>query len=162
VNANLSGLASNTAHYYRLVATNASGVTKGPILSFTTIPTPILLTEENSSRAISLDSVTLTRAPFAILTANNFSLDGRTRIILFAINAELLPGENVSVVTAQAEDSQQKIFPLTVEYVGKVPGFDWLTQINVKLPDALANEDVWFSISWRGQPSNKVSVRIRP
>jgi hypothetical protein len=106
--------------------------------------------------------VTLTRAPFSISTANNFSLDGRTRIILFAINAELLPGENVSVVTAQAEDSQQKIFPLTVEYVGKVPGFDWLTQINVKLPDALANEDVWFSISWRGQPSNKVSVRIRP
>ena len=28
-------------------------------------------------------------------------------------------------------------YPLTVEFVGKVPGFDWLTQVLVKLPDNL-------------------------
>ena len=162
VNANLSGLAGNTVHYYRLVGTNASGVTKGPILSFETIPPPLLLTEENSIRAIALDSVTLTRDPFSIATVNNLGLDGRTRLILFAVNAELSSGENMSVFTAQAEDSQQKIFPLTVEYVGRVPGLDWLTQINVKLPDGLTNGDALFSISLRGQASNKVLVRIRP
>ena len=27
------------------------------------------------------------------------------------------------------------VYPLTVEFVGKVPGFDWLTKIVVRLPD---------------------------
>ena len=83
--------------------------------------------------------------------------------MLLAANAELLPGENSSAFTAQAEDSQQRVFPLTVEYAAKVPGLDWLTQINIKLPDALINAgDVWLSISLRGQPSNKVLIRIGP
>ncbi len=46
------------------------------------------------------------------------------------------------------------------EYVGKVPALDSLTQIKVKLSDALPTGDVWLSISLRGQPSNKVGVRI--
>ncbi|HKU73552.1 MAG TPA: zinc-dependent metalloprotease family protein [Pyrinomonadaceae bacterium] len=159
----LNNLSGNTTYYFRIAASNSGGTTKGTIHSFITIPTPILLTEENSNKAIAFDSVTWMRDPFSITTVNNFSLDGRTRIMLLAANAELLSGENSSVVTAQAEDSQQGVFPLTVEYVGKVPAFDWLTQINIKLPDTLINAgDVWLSISLRGQPSNKVLIRIGP
>ena len=160
----LNNLSANTTYYFRVAASNNGGTTKGTIQSFITIPIPILLTEENSNTALAFDSVTLIRDPFSITTVNNFfSLDGRTRIMLLATNVELLPGDNASVVTAQAEDSQHTIFPLTVEYVGKVPAFDWLAQINVKLPDPLTNAgDVWVSISVQGQPSNKVLVRIRP
>lgn len=160
----LNNLTGNTTYYFRVAASNSGGTTKGTIQSFITAPKPILLTDENSNRAIALDSVMLVRDPFSIPTVNDFfSLDGRTRIMLFAANAELLAGENISVFTAQAENSQQTIFPLTVEYVGKVQGLDWLTQINIKLPDTLANAgDVWLSISLRGQPSNKVLIQIRP
>ena len=77
------------------------------------------------------------RDPFPLGTADNFSLDQRTRIMLFAFGLELMPGEDVSVVTAQAEDAEHRIYPLTVEYVGKVPNLDWLTQVNVKLPNGL-------------------------
>jgi uncharacterized protein (TIGR03437 family) len=73
-----------------------------------------------------------------------------------------MPGENASVVTAQAEDAEHKTYPLTVEYVGKVPNLDWLTQVNVRLPDGLANgRDVSLSISLRGTVSNKVVIGIR-
>lgn len=136
--------------------------------SFTITPNntapPTLLTQENTNRALALDSVTFVRDPFNLTAANNFSLDldQRTRIILFAMGLELMPGENLSVVTAQAEDAAHRIFPLAVEYVGKVPNFDWLTQVVVRLPDGLAGSgDVLVSVSLRGAASNKVAVGIR-
>jgi len=41
------------------------------------------------------------------------------------------------VLTAQAEDSQQKIYTLPVEAIRSVPNFPWLTQATVKLIDEL-------------------------
>ena len=124
---------------------------------------PKLLTEEGSGRAIALDSVTWLRDPFPVLTNHNFSLDARTRIALFATHVNLTATDNTSVITAQAEDSQNRIFPLAVEFVGKVPRFDWLTQVIVKLPDELANVgEVRVSITVRGTSSNKVPLRIGP
>jgi hypothetical protein len=123
---------------------------------------PTLLIEGNTNRAIALDSVTFLRDPFPLATINNFSLDQRTRVTLFVVGLELLPGEDVSVVTAQAEDAGHKIFPLKVEYVGKVPGFDWLTQVVIRLPDDFLNAgDVFVSVSLRGAVSNKVVIGIR-
>jgi uncharacterized protein (TIGR03437 family) len=49
----------------------------------------------------------------------------------------LLAGENSSAVTAKAEDAALNVFPLTVEFAGKAPPFDWLTQVVVRLPDNL-------------------------
>lgn len=120
-----------------------------------------LLAEENSTVAIALDSATFTRDPFGLSTPHNFSPDGRTRIMLFAVNLKLGPGEGMAAVTARAEDSQQRIFQLPVEYVGTVPNFHWLTQINLKLPDELAETaEAWVSISLHGATSNKVRVRF--
>ncbi len=123
---------------------------------------PILLTEANTNRAIALDSVTFVRDPFALSTALNFSLDQRTRVMLFALNLNLMPGEDISVVTAHAEDAAHVIYPLTVEYVGKVSSLDQFTQINVRLPAGLVGpSDVLVSVSLRGVMSNKVLVGIR-
>jgi uncharacterized protein (TIGR03437 family) len=123
---------------------------------------PTLLTEANTNRAVALDSVMFLRDPFTISTGYNFSFDQRTRVMLFAVGLELMPGEDASVVTVQAEDSEHKIYPFTVEYVGKVPDFDWLTQVNVRLPDGLPHaSDVLVSISLRGASSNKALMGIR-
>ena len=106
--------------------------------------------------------MTFIRDPFGVFNSLNFSLDQRSRVVLFATGLELMPGESISVVTAQAEDSGHRIFPLTVEYVGKVPNFNWLTQVNVRLPDGLAGAgDVLVSVSLRGAVSNQVVVGIR-
>ncbi len=122
-----------------------------------------LLTEENSERAVALDSVTMVRDPFPIRTARNFSPDGYTRIILFAANAALAPGEDASAMSAQAEDSSHRIFPLAVEHVSAVPGFSELTQVTVRLSDDLAGAgDVRVSISLHGATSNKVTIGVGP
>lgn len=121
--------------------------------------TPALLTEANTSRALALDSLTFVRDPFSLSAPVSFSLDQRTRVMLFALGLELLPGENI---TAQAEDSAHRIYPLTVASLGKVSGFDWFTQVNVRLPDGLAGAgDVLVSVFLRGAVSNKVIVGIR-
>jgi hypothetical protein len=125
---------------------------------------PTLLTEENSQRAIALDSVTQVRDPLPVVALNNFmqGRDPRTRVALFGINLDLMPGENASAVTAQARDSQSRNHSLNVEVVGKVPTLDWLTQVIVRLPDELANAgDVWISIKLHGQTSNEVLFGVK-
>lgn len=122
---------------------------------------PTLLTEENSPRAAAVDSVTLVRDPLPVVARNNFTFDRRTRLILFAINVDLMPGEDASAVTARARDARSKSYNLNVEFVGKVPNLDQLSQIVVRLPDELAQAgDVWISISLRGQTSNEVLFKI--
>ena len=126
------------------------------------VSTPQLLTEWNSTRAIALESVTRTREPFAVNSTLNFSPDGRTRVMLFASNVNLAPGEPQTVVTAQAEDAAGRIYPLAVEYVGKFPDFERVTQVVVVLPGELANAgDVSVSLNVRGTPSNKALIKIR-
>ncbi|HZJ46642.1 MAG TPA: PQQ-dependent sugar dehydrogenase [Pyrinomonadaceae bacterium] len=127
-----------------------------------TLPPPQLLTEENGDLAIALDSVLMVRDPFAVVNILNFSLDQRTRVMFFSSNTDLLAGENSSAVTARAEDAQLNIYPLNVEFVGKVPGFDWLSQVIVKLPDNLpVNQNLFVSITLRGQTSNKARMRVK-
>lgn len=155
-------VAANTAASSRTGSITISGQTFTVTQAAPPQP-PALLIDETSGRAAALDSVLFTRDPLPIINTLNFSLDRRTRVTLFAVNAELNPGEGFSAVTAQAEDAQHMVHPLTVEFVGRVPNFDWLTQINIRLPDDLANAgDVWISISLRGVPSNSALFGIRP
>jgi hypothetical protein len=124
---------------------------------------PRLLTEENTERATTLESVTQTRGPFPVIPTHNFSLDRRSRMMLFASDVELGQGEDIAAVTAQAEDSQQRSYPLTVEYVGKVPNFDRLMQVIIKLPAEIENAgDIWVRINVRGMFSNRVLISIKP
>jgi len=126
-------------------------------------PPPKLLTEEGTGRALALDSVTWMREPFLVLTPYDYGSDKRTRVMLFVIDLDLTSTENSPVVTAQAEDSQNRVYPLAVEYVGKVPGFEWLTQVIVKLPDELGSVgEVQVSINVRGVSSNKAPLSVRP
>jgi hypothetical protein len=95
------------------------------------------------------------------VTRHNFSVDRRTRLTLFAVNTELMPGEDASAVTARARDSLSRTYNLSVEFVGKIPSLDGVSQVLVRLPDELAQAgDVWVSISLRGQTSNEVLFSI--
>lgn len=133
---------------------------------FVLLPTrtgpPVLLTEENSERAIALESVTFLRDPFSLMSEHNLSSDKGTRIILLASNIDSLPGEDLSTLTAQIEDTQHTVYALEVESVRKVPN-EGLTQVVVKLPQQIANAgDFRVSISLSGTVSNKAIVRINP
>ncbi|HEX3185742.1 MAG TPA: Calx-beta domain-containing protein [Pyrinomonadaceae bacterium] len=123
----------------------------------------LLLTEEGSQRALSLDSALFVTDPFAVVNAlNPFSPDDRTRIILFATGLKLAPGEGVAAVTAAAQDPNFGVHPVQVEFVGPVPSFPWLTQVVVKLPDGLADKgSALMLITVHGVDSNKALITIK-
>jgi hypothetical protein len=49
--------------------------------------------------------------------------------MLFGTILTLLPGEDATAVTADAEDGARIHYPLSVEYVGFVAGFPWMTSV---------------------------------
>ena len=149
-----------------LLLSSASGAAVGsPFTSSITIiddDKPLLALEENTFRAIALDSVTMMRDPFPLQNPFNTSSDQRTRIMLFAGGIELSPAESVSSVTVQLEDSQNHIIPLVVEDIRKVPNFDWLSQIVVRLPDSIQSPgDFRVSVTFRGTTGNRALISLR-
>lgn len=143
---------------------NPDGGGTSDALTFRVEPTPPrLLTDEVSGRAIALTSVTWLREPFELTTLYNLSPDPRTRLMLFAADVDPTVNGNPALVTARAEDAQNRTIPLPVEFVGRVPGHDWLTQVVVVLPAELANAgDVRVHIDVRGTSSNKVLLNLNP
>lgn len=124
---------------------------------------PLLLTDEGSNRALALDSVTFKRDPFSVNSRHNFSSDQRTRLMLLSANLDLQPGDGPGIVVAQADDGNGHLHPLTVEWIGRLPNFDWITVVIAKLPDELANvNQALISITAHNQSSNAVLVSLSP
>jgi hypothetical protein len=148
---------------FRCVVTNGFGnATSNEATLTVQPPPPTLVTEENTDIAIALDSVNMLRDPFPLTNTFNFSPDSRTRVMLFALNLDLLPNEDKTAVTAQAEDALLNAYPLSIEFVGKVPGYVWLTEVVVALPDNLpSGQEVKVSITWHARTSNKARFKIR-
>jgi uncharacterized protein GlcG (DUF336 family) len=122
---------------------------------------PILISHSDSTRAISFDSVTRQREPFSTLTKIKFGTDRATRVMLFAMNVNLQPGETASAITADAEDAAHNIYPLVVESAGRVPDQPWATSIVMRLPPELPETgDVLVRIKYGGIASNRVRVGI--
>jgi len=123
---------------------------------------PVLVSEAASTRAVALDASTRVREPFALNSPVRFGADARTRVMLFAMNLHLGAGEDASVLTADAEDAARKSYPLAVEYVGKVPGQEWMSSVVVRLSEQLASDagDVLVRITYKGASSNRVRVAV--
>ena len=124
---------------------------------------PVLFTDEGANRALALDSVTFNRDPFSVRDSYNFSSDHTTRVMLLSANLDLRPGDGPSLVAVQADDGKGHTYPLTVEWIGRLPSFDWITVVIAKLPDELigANQAL-ISVTANNQSSNQVSVSISP
>ena len=124
-------------------------------------PPPVLLSEETTTRAISLESITHSPEPFPPDSPFKLGADGRTRIELYAMNLALLPGEDASALTAGAEDASGRRYELRAECVAPVQGFEWMTTVILRLGDDLGDVgDVLVWVSYRGRASNRVRVAI--
>ena len=81
--------------------------------------------------------------------------------MLFARHFDLPAGEGASNVTATAEDASHGIYPLTVEWAGKVDGSDWLIGVIVRLSDDLTDVgDVLVRITHNGLTSEPLRIGI--
>src|SRR5687768_4601442 len=122
---------------------------------------PILISQATSTRAIAFESVTMKAEPFALTSSWNYAADNRTRIAIFAMDLELLPGEGANAFSSDMQDGNGKIYPLRVEYAGQVPNFPGITMIIVRLSDDLtAVGDVLLRLNLHGMASNRVRVAI--
>ncbi|HSD45551.1 MAG TPA: hypothetical protein VLB87_02980, partial [Pyrinomonadaceae bacterium] len=123
---------------------------------------PVLISQATNTRAVAFESVTMKAEPFALTaTVPAFGADPRTRICIFAMDLELLPGEGANAFTSDVQDGTGKIYPLRVEYVGRVPNFPGITMVIVRLADDLTNVgDVLLRLNLHGMSSNRVRVAI--
>lgn len=120
-----------------------------------------LISEETSTRAVAVESVTQKHEPFAVISPLSWGSDNRTRIMLFAMGLSLQSDETPAAVTASAEDGAHKIYSLPVEYVGPLPDQEWITSIVVRLDEQMADVgDVLVQITYHGVQSNRVRVGI--
>ena len=118
--------------------------------NFTGTPAPTIFLEEGSvNRALALDSVTLLRGPFRILTSFNFSGDRHTRVILFTSALGLTQPDPLKLTVRAGATS------LVVENVGTVTGISGLTgsYIIVRLPDGLPTGDLPLVVTLNGAAS---------
>lgn len=124
-------------------------------------PVPQLLLTTSNGRAVALDSVTTEGEPLHVLSSHNFATDGHTRITIFLAGIALAPAD-LPFVVVQAEDSQNHVFDLPCEATGGVKNLSWMSQVTVRLPDALINAgDVGITVRVRGALSNKAPLRIQ-
>ena len=123
---------------------------------------PVLLTEENTDRALALDSVIQTRDSFPLIHPLNFAADQRTRVALFVWRLQLLPGEDASAVTVMAENDGGQFFSLPVEFVGSVTSISGVKQVIVKLPDGIRGPNsLRVKVTLRGVSSNTEVIGIK-
>jgi hypothetical protein len=85
----------------------------------------ILISDESSTRAIAIHSVTLQREPFNPTSQMSWGNDNRTRIMIFAMGLDR--NAPPSDVVATAQDGGNRTYTLPVEYLGPVPEQDWVT-----------------------------------
>ena len=129
------------------------------IESSCTEPPPTVRTEEGTNRAVALDSVTFVRGPFSKFGVHNFSVDQRTRVMLFTSNVGLGPSDNLSgVLSVQVQGVS-----LSIERVDAVPGLTDTSYLIVKLDGATpVGTNLPLTVTLRGATSNTATIDIGP
>ncbi len=123
---------------------------------------PIIITDAASTRALALDALSRVRDPLPTNTlAFTAGADTRTRVLFFVLNLDLLPGEGVSALSVDGEDSTHRFYKFKVEDVRPVPGFEGLQQIIVRLSDDIGDVgDVLLRLNLHGVASNRVRISV--
>lgn len=124
---------------------------------------PVLLTEDNSLNALTLDGVVRTRDPFTVTNDRYFGAEKRTRLTLLLVDLDLYPnqGENLSMISVQAQ-TQSSFFNLVPEDLRKVPGVPWMSQLIVRLPpEAAGAGEANVTVTFSGQFQTSRSAKVR-
>lgn len=121
--------------------------------------TPVIFTEEGTSNAAAVNSITFVRGPFKLTDSNVFSHDGRTRVMLFTSNLGLIapPVLSTSVLSVKANGVN-----LPVENVGPMMGANGTngSYIIVRLPDGLSTGNLSLTVTVLGLASEAKILRI--
>ena len=127
----------------------------------------LLMLEESGpapQQTAALDSLLFTRDPFPVKTVNdwlNQPPGQNTVVMIFAQNLRLNQGESAANVIVNLVDGNNQSFDVPASDVRAVPNTD-LTQVQFRLPDALAAGACSVTIKVHGQASNMGTIRVTP
>jgi uncharacterized protein (DUF1800 family) len=130
-------------------------------------PTPVLLSEAESTRALTALPTTKVKrgSQIRFQGGSAFSLD--SLVTLYVTNIELMKGEGASAFRVYIEDSKERQYRFPVLDLQPVPGFDGVWALTVRLRDEIGyweppteDGDVLVNVSWRGLTSNRVRLGL--
>lgn len=128
-------------------------------------PTPVLLSESDSTRALAVEKGSLRRGGLAKVESRAFSLD--SKIEIFVTNLDLMKGEGANAfrVYGETKDGRQYRFP--VLEIKPVSGQEWIYSVVVYLKDEIGywmppaeDGDIYLRLTWRGLSSNLVRLGL--
>jgi uncharacterized protein (DUF1800 family) len=130
-------------------------------------PTPILLSEPNSTRALAINP----RKSRGVLNKNAsqaFSVGKKSKVVLYLTNLDLLPDEGAGAFRVFAQNEKGTQFQFRVESLEALSkSKDGIYALTVTLYDDLgywgqpeANGDVLINVTWRGLASNRVRLGL--
>lgn len=129
-------------------------------------PTPVLISESASTRAIATDVVLTSSADVAKTDSKAFALG--SRVVIYATNISLMPGEGANAFRVYGTDKngRQYRFPVVaIEQITK--GTSGIFAITADLNDEIGywsapqqDGDILIQLTWRGLGSNRVRLGI--
>jgi photosystem II stability/assembly factor-like uncharacterized protein len=154
---------------FRVLLSNASGATLLVNQGIGTIVNDDILElvlEESGplpNQAAALDALLGVRDPFRVVSIPEWFpvVDRNTRVILFARNLQLNPGELPSAVLVRWVAGSGQIFNVPAEDVRLIPDSD-LTQVMVRIPSNLPEGTYTVVIAAHSRISNTGTIRIAP
>lgn len=127
---------------------------------------PVIITDNNSTRAVAVDALTKMRDPFQTTAPGQLLADHRTRVVLFVMNLDLLAGEDVRALSCDAQDGAGNRYELAVEDVRSVPDalqlqLGAIKQVTVVIDPAMDNVgDVLVRVNLHGVSSNRARISM--
>jgi uncharacterized protein (DUF1800 family) len=128
-------------------------------------PTPVLLSEATSTRAIAVESGERRAANPTRIQSRAFP--GGARVDLYATGMELSKDEGANALRVYAKDRTGKIYRFPVVDVQPLKNQDWIYAVTVELTDEIgfweqpeADGDVLLRLTWRGLASNQVRLGL--
>lgn len=129
-------------------------------------PAPILISENDSTRALAADGE-LWRGNLPKANTVSFTPGADRKIVIFVTNFNLDEGEGANAFRVYAQDTAGKLFRLKVESVAPLRRQKWIYGLTVSLFDEngrngqpTENGEVLLRVTWRGMTSNRARVQF--
>ncbi|MBA2737798.1 MAG: DUF1800 family protein, partial [Pyrinomonadaceae bacterium] len=129
-------------------------------------PTPILLSLDNSTRALA-NELNSARRDKRLSKAQNRAFSPGSKIVIYATNLELMKDEGANALRLYVKDRLGREYRFPVVEMSPMRGQEWIYAVTVELRDEIgfwepptANGDVLIRLTWRGLSSNQVRLGL--
>jgi uncharacterized protein (DUF1800 family) len=129
-------------------------------------PTPILVSEANSTRALA-NELNSARRDGNLSKIKSRAFSPGSKIVLYATNLDLMNDEGANAFRLYVQDRLSRKYRFPVLEIAPVQGQEWIYAVTVELRDEIgfwepptADGDVLIRLTWRGLSSNATRLGL--